>query len=429
MKKQVESVDNYPPQSSHSDEIDLLELFEKYWRERTTIISVGICILALAIAYAFLAPKVYQAKTQLQIPMQTDLAPINNSGFYEITPENAFARLLSRFESVAHKKQLYKQQTDLINDTLNANSESGAIDVLGRTDVRQIIYPNTKDKANIVAPDIYAITLSGKKKETLSRLLDEDVKLGSDYVINSIKKEYTELQGLKSNEIKREIRLLSQALKVRRNNKIAQLTEENTLRKNQLQSQLNARVAFVNAMRSDRIKELQSALEVAESLNINNSKLPNQVTEATTDNERYSNDDLLLYLRGTRLLKAELESLKKQDKDYIVDETVRQLEAEIKELDTNRQIDVLKTRESDRGFSEELQELEERLIQIDGRVFPESFSINFQNTPAITPSQPLKPVKSKIILMGLFFAIFISLLVATCKIVVSAMRQRQRQNQ
>ena len=82
---------------------------------------------------------------------------------------------------------------------------------------------------------------------------------------------------------------------------------------------------------------------------------------------------------------------------------------------------MLRARESDVAFSDEFQQLQEELIQVSGRSFPKDFTINFQNTAAITPSKPVRPQKAKIIIVGLFLGVFLGLFAALMRMLAKSL--------
>ncbi len=313
----------------YHDEIDLLDLISKFWKEKTLIFSIiGLCLIA-SIAYALTSPKVFEAKAQLQKPSNSDLAPINNN-FYSITPDEAFGKLLARLESDAHKQKLLKDNKELIQSTLNIDNDLDGIVLLSNHAIRSISYPDPKDTAS--TPNIYEISLSGSNEnDTLSKLLDKDIELASTQVFNDIKSDFERLQKFEEQEIQTKIELLSNALKQRRENTITQLREAQELELKKLQDELSARMEFTLAIREDRIIELEQAINIANKLGISS---PSEWSFASTptDETGETSQQAPLYLRGSKLLIAELESLKSTPKNAIFDTKIRELQSQINQV-------------------------------------------------------------------------------------------------
>ncbi len=235
-----------------------------------------------------------------------------------------------------------------------------------------------------------------------------------------------EFEALKTATIKQNqinFSFLEQALKERRSNTITKLTEETELSIKQTQDRLKARKSFLLRNREDRIIELTEAIKIAKKLNFKKPSTLSGLSQRTPTNGQIEinteirNQGEPLYLRGTDLLSAELDNLKNFPKDAFLDIEIRELETELLKLENNRQIEILKTRKKDIAFSQELQNLREKINALNNTHFPENYQITFLNNSANSPEKPIKPKKVLIIALSLLVGSILGGSIAIGKII------------
>lgn len=326
------------------DEIDLVELIVNLWRERFVIILSVIVITSLGSAYAFykerIAP-VYETEVELLMPSHADLSTVNRTENFNIKPKEAFTLFLGRFSSSNHNLQVNDQiRKKLVGETRIPN-----------TNFREIVY---QKKANALSADIYSARYSAENKEGLTLLLKTDLELATRAVRKAINDSYfSSLQ----NE-------LSQL-------KIIQLAEIKILK-----GKLNARKAYILLARENEINKLQEALNVARALKLENpttlSKLAGDTSRAVnikniisspdmvknnlvtdnkvTDNSKVKESTIPYishlerkdYLRGEKLLSAEIKNLQALSNDVFFDDEIVMIEAKKGLLGANLALEKLR---------------------------------------------------------------------------------------
>ncbi|MFT7389686.1 MAG: chain length determinant protein (polysaccharide antigen chain regulator) [Candidatus Endobugula sp.] len=311
------------------DEIDLVELIVNLWREKLVIILSIIVITSLGSTYAFykerIAP-VYETEVELLIPSHADLSTVNRTENFNIEPEKAFTLLLRRFSSSNHNLQ--------VNDQIR--KKLGVETRIPNTSFREIIY---KKKANALSADIYSARYSAENKESLTLLLKTDLELATRAVRKAINDSY--LSSLQ-NELSRLKNIQLAEIKI-------------------LEGKLNARKAYILLARENEINKLQEALNVARALKLENpttlSKLAGDTSRAVnikniisspdmvknnlvtdkrvTDNSKVKESTIPYishlerkdYLRGEKLLSAEIKNLQALSNDVFFDDEIVMIEA------------------------------------------------------------------------------------------------------
>ena len=59
------------------NEIDLIELVEGVWRQKLWVAVIAVPIVLVGLAYALLAPRVYQARLFVEPPSRDEIAQLN----------------------------------------------------------------------------------------------------------------------------------------------------------------------------------------------------------------------------------------------------------------------------------------------------------------------------------------------------------------
>lgn len=322
--------------SQHDDEIDLVELIVNLWRERAVIILSVLVVTGIGSIYAFSKDQrtqLYEVKAQLIMPSSRDLNIFNQTENFKIEPEEAFSIFLSTLESADHNlatNNQIKKKLDQQTKIPNASS-------------REIIY---QKKVNELSSDIYSAIYTGESIENLTLLLTIDLKLAAETSNETVKNNYD--LGLK-NEKSRLENIQYSSRKV-------------------LESKLIERKAYILSARKNEINKLQEALKVARALkfespttlsklagdtstvvnikniissphtiknnisseltNVTNNK--NSIIQPVDEKEQFipyvSHLETKDYLKGEKLLSAEIKNLNSLSKDVFFDDVIVMLE-------------------------------------------------------------------------------------------------------
>jgi LPS O-antigen subunit length determinant protein (WzzB/FepE family) len=271
--------------------------------------------------------------------------------------------------------------------------------------------------------------MSASSQENAASELDRLMTFTSTALVEEWQQRYSEAKEHEKTNIERKIALLEQKLKEERDAEIIRLEEAHQLRLKQLTDELSERRQVYQVRLQDRIRSLEEAYAIAESLNIVEPRSLNQATNAANNRveiiAELRNQSDPLYLRGTRLLGAELSQLRSRPDDFFPDERIRELEAQIAHMNNNRQIEILRARKSDHPFSADIQSLKARLATLEAEQFPNNFSVQLTASPAVATAQPVKPKKMLIIALSVVLGGMAGVMIALVRTAIRSRRESQ----
>ena len=392
-------------QISTSEEIDLVELFRALWRQKTLIIAVAAVVTMIAAAYAFLATPYYQTRTYLRPVPQSSLDQLNETGIYKLTPEEALSRVAGGLSSYDNRLDFFLNHQELFGladergDTLEqtfAKFNEEAFEVLfpdpKRTDNRsafvglQLTYPKGMEGASVVN-DFVAYVLELERREITedlaslikNRLASLDMNMEAQRASYSASKEA----------------------------KIAELLEEDALKRAELQDELTALRVELKIRRTNRIQQLNEAISIADSLDIRTPTSPSAMAESPRGGTQVirtevTNQERPLYFMGTEALTAERDALASRTSDDFVEPRIAEIQSELAMLEHNREVEILKEREGEDVYLKNLAELREEAARLNGiKLDTEHLRLVRLDQPALHPLSPIKPKKAMIIALGL----------------------------
>ena len=320
----------------YDDEIDLFELFETLWNQKFLIAGISFACGLIGTAWAFLLTPTYEAEVRLLPAKATDLAKYNpveygslgGIGIESLSPESALSQTLNEMRSVAKMTEFVRQggtNTFIDQDALTDDELFEAV-------------------ASLVADQIEI----QKEKDAPQTLVT--------YQSSSAVGSYAflaELLGWAQAEV-----LTQRAFEIE--NTIDRKLEANQLQIERLTQTYERRIV-------EQIAVLEEAYSIAENLGI----VENQAGVFVAEDEGRLKESNTLYLKGTRLLQAEIDASQDRLFDSRFLRQVRLLEEENQTLLELRSIPV------DRGS----------IITID--------------KPARVPEGPIKPNKKLFVALAL----------------------------
>ncbi len=345
--------------STQSDEIDLRELFCTLWNAKWTIVLITLACTIIAAAYAFLATPIYQASARTLPPISSGLAAYNlgsqltginivrtitgypTPGIERLTADAAYKAFLQRLDSDTVRLQFFNElYLPAHRDTTNTNQ----IEALWKRLAKNL---NVK----LPKPGEYAATVSidGTDPEVIAVWANAYV----DLAVNATRQDL-----------------------------LSDLAGEVALRKQAVSDQIATLRKVARQTRDDRIQRVQNALTVAESIDLQvppaGSPLISVNSGAIGDTGTLL-DGSMMYLRGAKALRAELELLNSREND----------DAYIAELP-----DLLKT--------------QALLASID--LNPEKLSVITWDRAATVPEDPVKPKKAASVVLGIIVGLILGVL-------------------
>ena len=345
---------DYQHQNTQADDIDLRELVRGLWAQKILIIVCTVVVTCIAAAYAFFATPIYETTAQTLPPTASDLASYNvasqltgeavggitQTGFNRspqgigtLTPTNAYNTFLKHLESDTVRQSFFEQFY------LPAHPIS--------EDQKQLQKLQTKlsEELTVTIPKkpnefVAKVTLEGPDPETIAAWANAYV----DLAMTSSRQELLD-----------------------------DLSAEVRIRKKGVSDQIATLRRVAHTTRDDRITRLRNALTVAESIGLETP--PNGMPLISVGGFGAAEADTLasgnmLYLRGSKALRSELEQLEKRENN----------DAYIPELPN-----LLKT-----------QALLESI-----ELNPEKLSAATIDRAAPVPEDPVKPKKLLILVLGL----------------------------
>ncbi|MER1940097.1 Wzz/FepE/Etk N-terminal domain-containing protein [Castellaniella sp. FW104-16D08] len=332
-----------------ADEIDLIELFRALWASKALIVMSAVIVTAVAAAYAFLSPPVYQTTAQILPPTASDLANYNIAsqltghaiggtvtntaiGISALTPEDAYAVFLRYLGSSAVRQRFFDEYY------LPAQENKATKDNPQRAWMRldkelTIKLPSSQNEVQS------SIILEGKDPQTIAKWANAYADLASQAASKNLK---------------------------------SKLQAELEIRRRSLNDQIATARQIAQKVRQNQITRLKAALAIAESIGLETiaDSAPLIAINTQDPSADSINSGSVLYLRGARALRSELQQLEQ--------------------------------RQNEDAYISELPDLLKKQALI-GEITLDSALLNTATIDhaAIVPVDPIKPRKALILLLGL----------------------------
>ena len=405
------------PNRYESDEVDLRELFAGLWAERLLILLVTLAVGAGAAAYAFLSTPYYEVKSVLYPAAIKDLDELNSTDIYKLSPEEALKRVGAALASYENRLAFARSQ----------EAQLGILQSPGRS-FEQSFEVFNENAFKLLQPD-------PKKTDGLSSFVGLSVTYPKgvdgvgltngfvDFVIAQERKKIEDdLHVVTQNHLallERNIQAARAGYKATMEANIAQLLEADTLKRAQLQDELNALRQQLRTRRDDRIALLDEAIRIAASLNIHKPTNPTSLGEVARTEQgnvfrtEVNSRQAPLYFMGTEALEAERNALLKRRSDDFTSSRIAEIQKELRLLQNNRQVEVLKQRKDEDLFLSELATWREEAARL--RNLKGDFSrlaLVKIDQQASEPSSAEKPKKPLILALGMILGGMLGIFIA-----------------
>ena len=400
------------PPSPPSGDIDFIALSQVVWKQKKTIMLAAVITGLIAAGYAFLATPEYQISSVLRPAAINELDALNRSGIYQLPPSEALKRVGASLESYDTRLSFFRTNQPLFKkferpgrtleqsfEEFNRNSMSLAL-----PDPQKENSLSAYIKIGMEYPEgVDGVTILNKLVEYAIALEREQVAADMDVIVRN-----------RLNELKGKLIAARASYDADKGAKIALLAEADTLRRSQLNDELRALRNQLKAGRADRITQLNEAIGIARTLGIKKPSTPSSLGESGVGNAssvmrtEINNQQTPLYFLGTEALEAEREALVKRKSDDFTESRIAQIAKELQLLQSNRQIEVLNSRENEDLFlanvdSLRAEEARLRNLNIDmGKV--KLVTIDKQ---ALEPMSASKPKKALVIIVGILLGLML----------------------
>lgn len=342
--------DACPGRVTAGDEIDLVELLQSLWSQKWLIVLITLMVTLGAASYAFLGKPVYESRIAVLPPALSDIAGFNlgrdvKSGLKPFSVDDIYTVFTRNLQAEGSRHQFFRGvYLPSLDEEWRSGSRDGPYEAFAR-----VLSVKTPNKSQ---PERYVIIVGhsdpAQAAEWAKLYMDQVVRQSLDEILQNIRREL----GVKGRQLQQEIDTLREFVKVRKN---------------------------------DRIIQLKEALTVAEVLGLANPPIiSGQITEQLS---AIMGGDLM-YMRGSKALRAEIE--------------------------------VLGNRTSDDPFIPSLRNLEEQYNFYTGiQVAREEVAVSRQDGAVVTTDAPIKPKTVLILVLGILFGGILGVFIALVRLMFS----------
>ncbi|WP_263293078.1 LPS O-antigen chain length determinant protein WzzB [Pseudomonas sp. BF-R-30] len=327
----------------------MVELLLSLWMQKWLIILITLTITAGAAFYAFLSKPVYEARISVLPPSLSNIAGFNQGrnglrGLTLFSVNDVYAVFTRNLQTEEVRRQFFKE---IYLPSLDEEQRSSSLDRLymefsGSLSVKAL------DKSQ---PDRYTIVIER-----------HDPGQAADWA-----KRYIDLIARQS---------LGEMLK--------NAQSELSVQAGNIERQIKTQRDSAKARREDRITQLQEALKVAEEIGL---EKPSMITGRNDGEFTAFMGDSLMYMRGAKALRAELQ--------------------------------VLKSRESDDPFIPNLRDLQEQYELYAGvKLDTEGVAVFRQDGNIEMPDAAIKPRKALILALGVVLGGMLGLFIALIRLML-----------
>ena len=409
-----------PAIHEYDDEIDLKQLLLNLWHHKWIIIGSTIISVVIAVIFAYGQTQYYRSEATINPAPDSTYILLNSTEIMTLDKESALNHIQQRLNRRSTKIAYFELNPDLFQyyHTLDKNRASSRF--LEDDIVVEAVTPESKTISALKLTYIYPDGVDGD--EVLNGYYNFAEKIERE----SIKSEYENTRNQRIDNLNRKLETLTVQLKEQTEVEIAKLDEEDRIESKTIEDKIAAIKDELKTVRLNRIKELEEAYAIAKEIGLKTPKtlsyFSNKDLAAQSGaiiNEIYSNDnDQPLYLLGTHFIKAELDVLKTRKNDDFTDKRIADLNRQLKELSTNRNIQALENRIKSTAFVPNTDIIKTEIFRLKN--LPDnaaSIKLTQLADSAYTAPTAVKPRRAVIIgtslIAGFIFGIFIALIRST----------------
>lgn len=417
-----------PDVRQQNDEIDLGELIRALWERKKLIIGVAAIVTLLAIAYALLATKYYRTQSILRPVAMNVLDELNASGLYTLTPEEALQRVGAGISSYEYRLEYFNANQELFGPDAMSGGQTPEQALNQINEDFEILRPapNRSDGGFSYVGLAYTYPSGVKGADIVNGLIQyviqqERIALAEDVEII-----------IRNRLAKLEQRMAAEraAYQAGKQAKIASLSEANALKRAKLQDELNSLRKQLRTRRDDRIAQLNEAIMIAKSLGIAKPSTPATLSDSVPVSgsgnvirTEVNNQQIPLYFMGTEALEAERNALQKRRSDEFTEPRIAKIQADLRLLEQNREVELLKQRTDEDVYIENYAKWSQEAAVLKGlNLDLSALQLVNIDRQAIYPRSAIKPKASLIVSLGLILGFMLGCFAALLQIVSGSSR-------
>lgn len=409
------------PVGTSSNEVDLFTLLQTFWQQKKIIAATSVVCGLIALGYAYFVTPEYQVSSVLRPAAINELDALNRSGVYTLPPSEALLKVGSSLESYEARLSFFEANEPLFSQfkrpgrTLEQSFEEFNRDFL------KLLLPDPK-KADSLSATIglvlyYPEGVDGV--QILNGFVDRAITFAREQIAADLKV----IVNNRLTELKGKIDAARSNYETEKQARMATLLENDNLKRAQLQDELKALRQQLKVERTDRMAQLSEAIGIAKSLGIQKPTTPSamgdsaRVGDASLMRTEINNQQIPLYFLGVEALEAERTALQQRKNDDFTEKRIAQIASELQLLQTNREVEVLNQRQNEDLFLKGVEPLRAEVVRLGGLS-----SMDFSNLKlvsvdrkAMTPTSPIKPKKTLIVLLGFMLGALLGILIVIAR--------------
>lgn len=404
------------PTSVSNDEIDLVELFQSLWRQKLLIVGVMAVCTIIAAGYALLATPYYKTVSFLRPIDHSSLDQLNETGIYKLSPEEALGRVAAGLSSYGLRRDFFEQNPEYVEPIKReGGSVTAAFNRLNEK-AFEVLRPDPKRAEDRNAYVGLALTYPQQLKGV--DIVNAFVAFVLEHEREAINQEVAHLAANRLAGLEAKIKAGRAAYESTKASEIAELLEADAIEKARLEAERDALRAQLKTMRENRIKQLEEAIGIAESLGIRKPTPLLGIATASLDRgavvaNSAGNVEAPLYFLGTEALAAEREALLERVSDDFAEPRIAEIEKELLILERNPRVDLMRQRDSDDLFLADMAKWREEAARLRGiDLNMSTLRLVRLDQPAMEPLRPVKPKRLLIVMLGLVLGGMLGVFVA-----------------
>jgi len=398
------------PASSKYVELSLADIVDGLAHGKRTI-ALSAVVGVLLTAVLLWANREFKAEARFVPPSVADVEPLNISTAAGITtsftPTAVFDQFLARVQSWSLHRRVFEQQGMLPRITAEMSyEERAAIDENFR--ILESGFALRLDSVGAEQPSFARSTLLGSDPVKSANFLNGAADLAAEQVLANLKRIVNSRVLQRRAEIALVLENMRSRAKADRSDKIARFAEEQAVAIEKVTQLIAIRQLSMEARNADQIALLEEALGIAQAAGLESpldglaaatnmfamqampsgELLGEQKLSSASDYVNFNGQPL--FFHGTKMLKGELDALKKRSSNDPFVKNLRFLEEELQQAQANPQLEALRARANDDPFIEGLRELEIEDKALAAVKLPEDgLAVMLVDQEALPPRSPV----------------------------------------
>jgi LPS O-antigen subunit length determinant protein (WzzB/FepE family) len=407
--------------------IDSLALITNIWRQKTIIFSASALIASIFAAYAFSVTPEYKVSSVLRPAAINELDALNRSEVYVLPPGEALVRVGMALESYEIRMEFFRSHQKLFEGFVRPGRNlQQAFEEFNKKSISLML--SDKDKVDSLSSYL-KLELNYPKGIDGVSILNGFVDYAIENERDHISADLTVIINNRLKEIDGRLAAARSSYDTWKEARIASLSESDRIRRAQLQDELQGLRTQLHSLNSNRIAELNEAITIAKKLNIMMPASPTSVGDdahsgSVSMRTEINNQQIPLYFMGVNALEAERTVLLQRKSNDFTERRISQIAKELKLLESNREIEVLKSRVNDELFLTDVQPLraeKARLLSVNKDM--SNLRLVAIDKEALEPTSQVSPNRPLLIIGGLLLGLVIGCAIAFFRVIKHMLRE------